>query len=64
MTLTNLKNYIKESSEECEVKEWYENEHFCLCTFDYLAHKGEFLKEDEEYLKENGYYSDDFLNDF
>lgn len=62
--LTNLKNYIEESKKESEIVEGYENEHFCLCTFDYLAHKGEFLKEDEEYLEENGYFESDFLLDY
>lgn len=39
------------------------NESFCNLVLDYLGSKGEFSKEDEIFLNENGYDVEDFDNE-
>lgn len=55
----NLRNYMRENNTTSKDNIFY-NETFCNIVYDYLS-SCDFTEEDREYLKENEYSEEDFL---
>lgn len=61
--MENLKSFIEENI-DYEKDHMFYNESFCNLVFDYLGSMGyEITKQDEEYLRANGYSVEDFEED-
>lgn len=61
--MENLKSFV-EGNINYEKDHMFYNESFCNLVFDYLGSMGcEITKQDEEYLKVNGYSIEDFKED-
>lgn len=60
--MKSLELYIQKNIDTPESSPYY-NECFCNITLDYLGSRGEFSKEDIEYLNIRGYQVEDFIDE-
>lgn len=60
--MVNLKTYVKHNITEPESSPFY-NENLCHVIEGYFGSKGEFLDEDIEFLHENGFHEDEFIDE-
>lgn len=59
--MQSLEIYINHNLSETKESK-YHNESFCLLVLDYYGSKGEFSKEDVEFLSKNDYSVEDFTD--